>query len=154
MDKTIMIIDDSSSIREVVGYFLSSSLQVKNLWRGRHIAEQVEREYGAQIEKTLELGIQPTHFDGHHGMQKRPLARKALIKLAEIELQNDRLTQARSYLQRYNALAPHNPQTLLTGYQIESRLGNTVEAKRYLDFLQQGYPDAPETRTAKELDQS
>jgi len=65
------------------GNFLSSSLQVKNLWRGRHLAEQVEKEYSAQIEKALELGIQPTHFDGHHGIQKRPLARKALIKLAQ-----------------------------------------------------------------------
>jgi type IV pilus assembly protein PilF len=86
-------------------------------------------------------------------LARNPHIPQALIKLAEIELQSNNLTQARSYLQRYNALAPHNPQTLLIGYRIENGLGNAEEAKRYLDFLTQGYPDAPETRTAKELNQ-
>lgn len=63
------------------GNFNSSLVQSKKLWRGNNVYLQVEMEFRAQIERALDLGIKPTHCDSHHGIQKRPLARAALIKL-------------------------------------------------------------------------
>jgi predicted glycoside hydrolase/deacetylase ChbG (UPF0249 family) len=52
------------------------------LWRGEETFRQVRAEYAAQVRKTIELGIHPTHFDSHHGMHKMPLAIRALIDVA------------------------------------------------------------------------
>ena len=63
------------------GKFLPSRAQRNNLWRGkRRVAQQVEREFSAQIEQALALGIRPTHCDSHHGIHKLPLALKAMIR--------------------------------------------------------------------------
>ncbi len=90
----------------------------------------------------------------HNALSRNPSIPQALLKMAIIENERGKLDQAQGYLQRYTALAPHTPQTLLLGLRIERSLGNKVGADRYLEILQQGYPDAPETRTAKELNES
>ena len=57
--------------------------QIGQLWVGARVADQVERELTRQVERALELGIRPTHFDSHHGVQKRPLVRRALLRIGE-----------------------------------------------------------------------
>jgi len=72
-------------VRDLVdgeGRFLPLSRQIANLWSGRDRGAQVETELRRQVERALELGIRPTHFDSHHGVQKRPLVRRAILRLA------------------------------------------------------------------------
>ena len=41
-------------------------------------------EYRAQIKRALDLGIEPTHCDSHHGTHRLPVARSALIEAVEL----------------------------------------------------------------------
>ncbi len=90
----------------------------------------------------------------HNALNRNPRIPQALLKMATIENERGNLDQANGYLQRYTALAPHTPHTLLLGLHIERGLGNKAGADRYLEILRQDYPDAPETRTATELNES
>lgn len=45
--------------------------------------EEVEREWEAQIEKFLSLGLKPTHFDSHHHVHRRPFLAPVVKSLAE-----------------------------------------------------------------------
>lgn len=54
----------------------------RRLWRDGEIYHQVCAEYAAQVQKTIDLGILPTHFDSHHGIHKMPVAMRALIDVA------------------------------------------------------------------------
>lgn len=79
-------ISEISKIPDLVdenGRFLSSVVQCRNLWWGKNLAKQVKYEFEAQIKRALDLGIQPTHFDSHQGVPKRPVARTAIIKLSK-----------------------------------------------------------------------
>lgn len=82
-----------------------------------------------------------------------PQVALALQKMMQITLQRQDYTEAAGYLQRYERVASHTPQTLLQGMRIQLGLNDTETAARYRDALQARYPDAPETRTATELSQ-
>jgi len=80
-----MPLASSSDVPDLVdeqGSFKRNVEQVQQLWRGDHIRAQVLRELSLQLEFALDHGVRPTHFDSHHGVQKRPLVRSVLIELA------------------------------------------------------------------------
>lgn len=72
-----------SDLIDEQGQFLPVAIQRRQLWQGRKILEQVQYEFTAQIERTFELGITPTHSDSHHAIHKMPIARKAMIKVLQ-----------------------------------------------------------------------
>jgi type IV pilus assembly protein PilF len=74
----------------------------------------------------------------------------ALRTIAEISLERGDYPAAKSYLDRYAQLAPHNAETLLIGLRAERELGNAEAASRYQSELERLYPDAPEAQTARE----
>ena len=64
------------------GQFLANAVQRRKLWCDRGgIAEQVEREFEAQVQRAVDLGLSPTHADSHHGIHKMPVARGAMIRV-------------------------------------------------------------------------
>jgi len=75
----------------------------------------------------------------------------ALRKMALISYDRGEYGTAKKYLERYRELAPHSPSTLLLGAQIEHGLKDSDAMARYLAVLEKRFPDAPETRTAREL---
>lgn len=76
-EKVYMLLDEQ-------GNFTNSIQQCKKLWYGKEIKKQIFIELKAQVEKAKQLGLEITHFDSHHGIQKRPLVRQVLLELAEI----------------------------------------------------------------------
>jgi type IV pilus assembly protein PilF len=77
----------------------------------------------------------------------------ALSKMAQIHLDKGDYINARSYLERYRALLPHTPESLLLGVRIELGANHPDGVLRYKTVLEALYPDAPETLTARELTQ-
>ncbi len=73
--------DEVPDLIDDKGFFLDSMRQCSRLWYGEKIFAQVKAEFKAQFERSIEMGVQPTHCDSHHGIQKRPIARRALISL-------------------------------------------------------------------------
>lgn len=65
------------------GTFLPKSFQFARLRDGAASPHDVERELGAQVRRMLELGLSPTHVDGHHGVQYLPAVERVLTRSAE-----------------------------------------------------------------------
>jgi predicted glycoside hydrolase/deacetylase ChbG (UPF0249 family) len=63
------------------GRFPGNAAQSKNLWRARHLLQQVEAEIDAQVRRARDLGVELTHADSHHGINKMPVVRRALTKV-------------------------------------------------------------------------
>lgn len=63
------------------GGFIRPLAQRKKLYYGTRIAQQVEKELTAQIRKTLDMGITPTHCDSHHGIHSLPIVRNVMLKI-------------------------------------------------------------------------
>lgn len=74
-DKVRLLLDDD-------GFFLCNAKQRKNLLIGSEKTRQAAIELEAQIERVLDLGITPTHFDSHHHITGVPCAFHASIAAA------------------------------------------------------------------------
>ena len=71
---------------------------------------------------------------------------EALLPLAEVSYRKEAYLQARAFLQRYEAVAPANAESLRLGYLIETALGDQPSADRYRMELRENYPHAlPQT---------
>ncbi len=75
----------------------------------------------------------------------------ALYQLARLSLQEGHPVAANSWLEQYLNHYPHTSKTLLLGAQIESRLGNPLGLRDYIDKLRSGFPGSPQTRAAEQL---
>ncbi len=92
------------------GLFPGNAAQGKNLWRAGHLKAQVEIEVEAQMQRALALGIRPTHFDSHHGINKMPIVRQALCRV----LKRHGVPRARTTLSRHRRV----PGSGLAGWKI------------------------------------
>ncbi len=63
------------------GLFPGNAAQTKRLWRAKALYPAIREEIRAQVQKVVDLGIQPTHCDSHHGINRMPLVRQALIEV-------------------------------------------------------------------------
>ena len=72
---------------------------------------------------------------------------EALLQLADLSLERDRVLQARAFLQRYEAVAPATADTLALGYRIETAAGNSQVAQEYAARLREDFPDSREARS-------
>lgn len=78
---------------------------------------------------------------------------ETLLPLAEVSYLKKAYLQARAFLQRYEAVAPANEESLRLGYLIESALGDQRSAERYQMELRENYPNAAPPRARSEQGQ-
>ena len=74
----------------------------------------------------------------------------ALYHLAQLYYQQEEAFRARAFLQRFEATGEIEPGALLLGYQIESSLGNAVDANQYVSKLEDRFPDSREARELRQ----
>ena len=67
---------------------------------------------------------------------------EALLPMAEVSYQKGSYLTARAFLQRFEAVAQENEESLRLGVLIESALGDKQSADRYRMRLMEDYPDA------------
>jgi len=75
------------------------------------------------------------------GNPKLPVA---LYEMAEISFGQQKNLSVRAYLQRYEQVASHTPQSLWLGIQVEKKLGDQQAAAKYAKMLQRKFPDSEE----------
>lgn len=66
----------------------------------------------------------------------------ALFPLADINYRQEEFLKARAFLQRYEAVRPASPESLLLGYRIENQLGDRKSAEKYMSELRTQFPDS------------
>ncbi|HJU38298.1 MAG TPA: type IV pilus biogenesis/stability protein PilW [Tahibacter sp.] len=71
---------------------------------------------------------------------------EALYQLARLLFGKSDFLRARAFLQRFDSLGQANPDALLLGHNIESKLGNAREAGEYARRLKTEFPDSDQTR--------
>jgi len=67
-----------------------------------------------------------------------------LLEMAKLSLQSGQYLSARAFLQRYEAVAEKNPESLWIGLQTELALGNRQAAADYGETLRSRFPDSRE----------
>ncbi len=77
-------------------------------------------------------------------LQLNPQIPQALIKMCEISFKSPNYLSARAYLQRYQQVARHTPQSLWLGIQIEQVLGDKDAVSSYALSLKNNFPDSEE----------
>jgi len=91
--------DQISDLLDASGNLLNNARQIKNLWRNSAIFPQVHTEIRAQFQRSLDLGVVPTHSDSHHGIQKLPVVGRAVADvLNEFEVRRARTPFSRHRL--------------------------------------------------------
>jgi type IV pilus assembly protein PilF len=78
-------------------------------------------------------------------LELNPLLPSALHQMTALSFETGESLQGRAFLQRYEAIARHTPQSLWLGVQIERTLGNTAAADDYARQLRRDFPRAEET---------
>lgn len=73
--------DHVRDLLDANGQFPGNATQSKNLWRAGHLLPQVEAEVEAQVRRARDLGVELTHADSHHGINKMPVVRRALASV-------------------------------------------------------------------------
>ncbi len=71
--------------------------------------------------------------------------RLALLGMAEIEYRKKRYQRTKSYLRRYESVAPHSPRSLWLGAQNAAEMGDLDTVASYGLKLEQMFPDSMET---------
>lgn len=84
----------------------------------------------------------------------RPTYPPALIKMAEISLQQGKDLSARAYLERYHSEIKPTAASLWLGVQIERRLGDQAKSSEYRGRLLKEFSDAPEVQLLYESEKS
>ncbi|VAX04330.1 hypothetical protein MNBD_GAMMA20-2487 [hydrothermal vent metagenome] len=77
-------------------------------------------------------------------LQIDPALPVALLRMAQISLDNQRFLSGRAYLQRYQAVAPDTAGSLWLGIQIETQLGDEAAVHDYANQLSRHFPDSDE----------
>ncbi len=77
-------------------------------------------------------------------LRKNPRLVVALLEMAKVSLAKGDYLSARGYLQRFDALATHTPESLWLGVQIERELGDKHALASYALQLRNKFPESPE----------
>ena len=83
-------------------------------------------------------------------LERQPLFPQALFQMAQLSYEQGKLLVARGYLQRYQAVAKHTPQTLWLGIQTERKLGDKNAVASYEMLLRGEFPDSKEAHLLQE----
>ena len=79
---------------------------------------------------------------------------EALLPMAEVSYQKESYLRARAFLQRFEAVAQENEESLRLGVLIETALGDKQSADRYRMQLMEDYPDAVPAARASARDKN
>ena len=71
---------------------------------------------------------------------------QALLKLAGLMLDQGRIQEAATYLQRYEAVSRPTAESLLLGYRLARARGDHAAARRYGGVLVKQFPDSPQAQ--------
>ena len=69
----------------------------------------------------------------------------ALLELALVNYDSDNYFLVRAFLQRYESVTGHTPESLWIGIQSENADGNSLGASHYARLLRETFPDSTET---------
>ena len=70
----------------------------------------------------------------------------ALLEMARLSEAQDKMLQARAFLQRYHLVAPHSAESLALGIRIERELGDRNAVANYFLRLKTHFPQSEEAR--------
>lgn len=76
-----------------------------------------------------------------------------LISMADVSYQTGNYMRARAFLQRYGSVGAWDKESLLLGYQIESKLGDAKSANRYRLELLERFPNSSQAGWASGQEQ-
>lgn len=79
-------------------------------------------------------------------LEANPLDARALFQMAKLSFAQGNYLRTRAYLQRYEQVAKHTPETLWLGIETEKRLGDRSAVATYSMLLQDRFPDSPQAR--------
>ncbi len=79
-------------------------------------------------------------------VQINPRLPGALLALAKVSFEEKNYMSARAYLQRYQSVGKHTPESLWLGIRVERVLGDKDALASYGLALKGRFPDAPETK--------
>jgi len=82
-------------------------------------------------------------------LQRDPNLSKSLLQMAKLRFLNIDYEGARSYIQRYQAIASWGPSALFTAVQIENKLNDQDAVASYALLLRAKFPDSDEAQRVK-----
>ena len=82
-----------------------------------------------------------------------PKLAAALYEMAEVSFAKNKHLSVRAYLQRYEEVASHTPQSLWLGIVTEQKLGDQQAVARYAKLLQTKFPDSTEFKQLLDQDE-
>lgn len=85
-------------------------------------------------------------------LEINPVLASALYQMTVLSFDTGEPLQARAFLQRYEAIARHTPQSLWLGVRIERALDNAAAAADYARQLRNDFPRAEETARLRETE--
>lgn len=74
----------------------------------------------------------------------------SLLELAKLSLQNKKYMSVRAFIQRYENVAKHTPESLWLAIQAERKLKDKTAVARFSIRLESGFPDSKEAQLLKE----
>jgi type IV pilus assembly protein PilF len=83
-------------------------------------------------------------------LERNPKFAPALLWMIRMSLMAGEHLSARAYVQRYEGVAEHTPESLLMAVRAERSLGDRNAAARYQMMLKSRFPDAPEIQQLRE----
>ncbi len=79
-------------------------------------------------------------------LKVNPQLKPSLLDLAKIKYEGGSYLSARAYIERFFAITKPQPESLLLGYQIESKLNAIHEANEYRTQLLEKFPSSDQAR--------
>jgi type IV pilus assembly protein PilF len=86
-------------------------------------------------------------------LERNPRFAPALLWMVRVSHDADEHLSARAYVQRFEEVAEHTPESLLMAVRAERRLGNRNAAAKYEMMLKSRFPDAPEIQRLRQSEQ-
>lgn len=83
-------------------------------------------------------------------LEHNPFYPQALLQMLSLTHEQGEYLRARAYLQRYQQVSRHGPESLWLGIRVEHALGDKNAVASYGLALRNNFPDAPQTRAYQE----
>ena len=84
-------------------------------------------------------------------LKNEPEFPDALINMARLNFEQQNYLTSRAFLQRYEAVAQHQPESLLLGFRIETASRDSKAAKKYKLALETNFPESNQAAEARRL---
>lgn len=75
----------------------------------------------------------------------------ALMNMAKLNFERRNYLSARAFLQRYEAVARHDPESLLLGFEIETAARDNKAANKYKLALEANFPESDQTAEVRRI---